>query len=147
MANPADIAGRALVAAQFALIVLVAVLVEPGRWGVSATLLAAGAGALGLWTLGANRWGNFNIRPEPREGGVLVTGGPYRYVRHPMYAAVLLLAAGCAAAAPGVAWIAWGALAAVLAAKAWLEERGLAAAHPGYAAYRARTAAIVPFVF
>ena len=37
-------------------------------------------------------------------------------------------------------------LAAVLFAKARREERGMALAHPGYADYRARTRAIVPFI-
>ena len=47
---------------------------------------------LGVWTLAWNRPGNFNIRPEPKAGGQLVTGGPYRLMRHPMYTAVLLFA-------------------------------------------------------
>jgi protein-S-isoprenylcysteine O-methyltransferase Ste14 len=37
-------------------------------------------------------------------------------------------------------------LAAVLVARARREERGMALAHPGYADYRARTRAIIPFV-
>jgi protein-S-isoprenylcysteine O-methyltransferase Ste14 len=36
--------------------------------------------------------------------------------------------------------------AAVLLVKARREERGMALAHPGYAEYRARTRAIVPFL-
>lgn len=147
MAAARDVAGRTLVALQFALIAAGVALVEPPRWGATATLLVAAGAALGAWALAANRWGNFNIRPEPHPEGVLVTAGPYRFIRHPMYAAVLLGAAGLASASAWAGWVAWAALAGVLAAKARLEERGLAALHPGWEAYRARTAAIVPFVF
>lgn len=73
---------------------------------------------LGLWTLWFNRPGNFNIRPEPHPDGHLVQEGPYRWVRHPMYGAVQLLAAGAAAwlaNAMGVAL--WLALLAVLIAR------------------------------
>ena len=45
---------------------------------------------LGLWALSSNRLGNFNIRPVPRAGGTLVQQGPYRWIRHPMYASQAL---------------------------------------------------------
>jgi protein-S-isoprenylcysteine O-methyltransferase Ste14 len=35
--------------------------------------------------------GNMNISPLVKQGAVLVTRGPYRLVRHPMYLAVLLV--------------------------------------------------------
>ncbi|NIC42170.1 isoprenylcysteine carboxylmethyltransferase family protein [Aquabacterium sp. A08] len=113
-----------------------------------AGLLWCGAAALGLWTLAVNPPGNFHIRPEPRPDGRLVCHGPYRWVRHPMYTAVLLLAAGAAAwLASGLAWGLWGALVAVLVAKARLEERWLLARYPAYAAYRQRTWRLFPGVF
>ncbi len=64
-----------------------------------------------------------------------------------MYLAVLLVMAGVAIAGDGWQWAGWLALAAVLAAKARREEQGLARVHPGYAAYRAGTRAIIPFLF
>jgi protein-S-isoprenylcysteine O-methyltransferase Ste14 len=142
---------RLLVALQFALI---AALVAP--WGApvfgaaaaicGAVAIAAGF-AVGLWALSENRPGNFNVRPEPRPGGRLVTTGPYRFVRHPMYAAVMLFAAGCAIGY-GEPWrgALLVALAAVLHVKAGIEERLLAAAHPGYADYARRTPRLVPFL-
>ena len=62
-----------------------------GAWGVA----AAGA-LLGLWALSCNRPGNFNIRPTPRAGGQLVQQGPYRWIRHPMYTAVMACGLACA---------------------------------------------------
>ncbi len=135
-----------LVALQFALIAFLVLRASPAQAGVAfAVLLAAGA-AIGIWTLSANRPGNFNIRPEPKAGGVLVTRGPYRWIRHPMYLAVILVAAALAAAGDAWSWPAWILLLAVLFAKARREERALALVHPGYADYRARTRAILPFV-
>jgi len=141
------LAGRALVAAQFALIGWLVWPFTAQAWTPAALALLACAGLLGAWTVSHNRPGNFNIRPEPRAGGRLVTGGPYRYVRHPMYSAVLLFgAAEVIAYADGWKVAAWIALALVLLAKAVLEERGLRTQFAGYAAYAARVRRFVPWV-
>jgi protein-S-isoprenylcysteine O-methyltransferase Ste14 len=114
----------------------------PSAWfaGVVAVALAA-------WALHANRPGNFNIRPQPREGGRLVVHGPYRWIRHPMYSAVFAAAVAAALAAPGVStWAAAALLVPVLAAKALLEERWMAQSHPAYRDYVARTRRFVPWL-
>lgn len=144
--------GAALVAAQFALIALLAALALPalrqGSTPLAAWVLSALGGLVGAWALWANRPGNFNIRPMPRAGGQLVQHGPYRWIRHPMYTSVGCFAAGCAAAAGSApAWAAALLLAAVLVAKAALEERWMAEAQPGYADYRRRSWRFVPWVF
>ena len=138
---------RLLVALQFGLIAAMVLRADPSRLGLAfAALLAAGL-AIGLWAISANRPGNFNIRPEPKEGGALVTAGPYRWIRHPMYLAVLATMAAFVAAGDAVQAVLWLLLAVVLAAKAVREERGLVLVHPGYAAYRERTRAILPLIF
>lgn len=139
---------------------------DPFMAGLIATL-AIGGGALGLWSVLANRPGNFNIRPVPRAGGRLVEHGPYRWIRHPMYSALALagaaavLMAGGAPSSIGTAnpvdpwfmrpgWqaaLAWAVLVAVLAAKAEIEERGMLRAYPAYADYRRRTRRFVPGIY
>jgi protein-S-isoprenylcysteine O-methyltransferase Ste14 len=142
------IAGRLLVAAQFALIAWLIWPFSAQTWSPPALALLAGAVMLGVWTLAYNRPGNFNIRPEPKASGRLVTGGPYRYLRNPMYSAVLLFAAAEVVAYRDLWKIAcWVALALVLLAKAMLEERGLRALFPDYAAYAKRVRRFIPGVF
>jgi protein-S-isoprenylcysteine O-methyltransferase Ste14 len=84
----------------------------------------------------------FGVLPEVRG---LVTAGPYRLVRHPVYLGELTAAAGLTLAAP-TSWNA-GVLAAFVIAQAVrmrLEERALADAFPEYRAYAARTPRLVP---
>ncbi len=142
------IAGRLLVAAQFALIGWLIWPLTPQQWSPPALALLAGAVALGLWTLAHNRPGNFNIRPEPKASGRLVTGGPYRYMRNPMYSALLLFAAAEVVAYRDLWKIAcWLFLALVLVAKVLLEERALRARFPGYGAYSKRVRRFIPGLF
>lgn len=61
------------------------------RWaGVPVFALGLGLLVWVHWTLGKNFSPYLRIRADHH----LVTGGPYRYARHPMYTAFLLLAAG-----------------------------------------------------
>jgi protein-S-isoprenylcysteine O-methyltransferase Ste14 len=142
--------GSLLVGLQFALIAVLVALAAPAaaRAPAAAWALASAGGLLALWALGSNRPGNFNIHPSPRAGGRLVQGGPYRWIRHPMYSAILLCGLACAwVAASPWAWAAEAVTVAVLTVKAGLEERWMLGAHPGYAAYRARTRRFVPWVY
>lgn len=49
---------------------------------------------LGIWALAVMRRSRFRILPEPYADAILVTRGPYRYIRHPMYSALILLSMG-----------------------------------------------------
>ncbi len=102
---------------------------------------------MGLWALSANWLGNFNIRPTLKARAALVVHGPYRWVRHPMYTAVLL-AAGAAAwvSGQGADALAVLVLLCVLWAKAGIEERALLQRFAQYPAYRSRTSRFVPWL-
>jgi len=144
--------GYLLVLLQFGLLTglgfLALPLVLAGQGGLACWVLLALSGLLGVWTLLHNRLGNFNVHPEPKASGSLVTGGPYRLMRHPMYTTVLLSAAAMACV-PGsaMAWGLWLALVATLLAKAMLEEHWLREHHPQYAAYCLRCKRFIPWVF
>jgi len=127
--------------------------IGPGRrstWTVpvplqvaSSVLRVGGAAAI---ILGALRLGRCaSVHPAPTEGAVLRTDGPYRFVRHPIYSGVLLLAGGIAATNGGVlAIIILVGLIAVLGVKVRLEEGLLRRRFPGYAAYAASTPRFLP---
>ena len=46
---------------------------------------------LGIWSILAMGIGNINAGPDPLPEGLLVNWGPYAVIRHPMYAAILLV--------------------------------------------------------
>jgi len=141
-------AGRLLVAAQFALIGWLIWPLTPQAWSPPALVLLGGAIMLGAWSVVHNRPGNFNIHPEPKASGQLITEGPYRFMRNPMYSALLLFAAAeVIAYADRWKIICWFALALVLLAKSLLEERGLRARFPEYAVYTKRVRRFIPGVF
>lgn len=144
--------GTALVVLQFLLLAVLAwkaaAGMDAGRLAPDALVFLAAGVALGLWAVSANRPGNFNIRPVPRAGGQLVQHGPYRWIRHPMYSALLLAGLGAARlSADAGGWLALIALALVLAVKAGVEERAMLAQHPAYADYRRRTHRFVPGLY
>ncbi|MCT0200017.1 S-isoprenylcysteine methyltransferase [Synechococcus sp. CS-1325] len=82
--------------------------------------------------------------PDPKPGAALVTDRAYGRCRHPLYQAVLICSLGvCLALGSLVHLLLLLGLAGVLGGKARREERGLISSHPGYAAYRLVTPAIV----
>jgi len=104
------------------------------RLGAAMLTVAAAAQAL-RWTAVATLGRHWSVRVVTVPGAPVVTGGPYRYIRHPNYVAV----AAEVAAVPLVlgAWltaVAFSALnAVVLRRRIDAEERALAA-EPGYRA-------------
>jgi protein-S-isoprenylcysteine O-methyltransferase Ste14 len=90
---------------------------------------------------------SFHAAANPTEGG-LVTTGPYRLMRHPIYTSVVLFCFAGASAHVSLLAIGLASVVAVGAlARLFLEERVLFARYPEYAAYAARTKRMVPYVF
>ena len=138
----------ALISLQFALIGLIIWPFGAQQFGVIFWIAIIAAIALGVYTLLHNRLSNFNIRPEPKATARLITSGPYRFIRHPMYSTVLLAGAAFVGADnSGFKLGLWIALGLVLSAKARFEEQLLSEKFSDYPAYRARTKRFVPYLF
>lgn len=110
--------------------------------------LEAGGLLLGVWAILAVRLRNVHILPDVRTGAQFVRRGPYRFIRHPMYASLLLIAAALTLDQPNALRVA--ALVVLLIdilVKLHYEERLLAAAFPEYAQYQRETKRLIPFVY
>jgi protein-S-isoprenylcysteine O-methyltransferase Ste14 len=119
---------------------------DPWRDGFGLALFALGLG-FAVWArvhIGRN-WGTPMTRKDEPE---LVTSGPYRLVRHPIYSGILVAGIGTAMALSWL-WLVGFALAAIyFVYAARVEERFLTEQFPEeYPPYRRSTRMLVPFVF
>jgi protein-S-isoprenylcysteine O-methyltransferase Ste14 len=97
--------------------------------------------AIALWALWALRRA-FSIVPQARE---LVTTGPYRLARHPMYLGYVLANLGVWLQYPTVpSTIAVAAWLGLTLGRMWFEERALRQAFPDYATYCRRVGPLWP---
>jgi len=119
---------------------------DPWRAGIGLVLFALGLG-FAIWArlhIGRNWGGPMTQKDDPE----LVTSGPYRLVRHPIYSGILVAGLGTALA---LSW--WWLIAVALAGvfflySAKIEERFLTDRFPVvYPDYKRSTKMLVPFVF
>jgi len=105
------------------------------------------AAALMVWARITFGRRSFHATADPTAGG-LVTSGPYRFIRHPIYTAICLFA--FAGALDHLSLVSAG-LSLLLLLGALIrmvaEEQLLVRRYPEYAQYAAKTKKMVPFVF
>lgn len=148
--------GEGYVALQALLIlaILVTVALGPAWAGMARTVGAAVGVALaagGAWLV---LRGTVDLRenltpwPRPRDANRLIDTGAYRLVRHPIYGGLVIgsVGLGLLAASPVTILAALG-LALLFSAKSRREEAWLVERHPEYAAYRARTRRMIPWLY
>lgn len=137
-----------LVTIQFASL---AVFPLTGTWlARSPWLLAVELAGLffGVWAVLAVRLRNLHVLPDVRPGARFVRRGPYRWIRHPMYAALLLVSGALTLDQPSALRAAALAILLVdILAKLHYEEGLLTEAFPEYAQYRQQTKRLVPFIY
>jgi protein-S-isoprenylcysteine O-methyltransferase Ste14 len=112
--------------------------------GVPLTALGVGFAIWARMTLGSN-WG---MPMTLRENPELVTGGPYAFVRHPIYTGIIFAMLGTALTVGSmwffVLFISFG----YFLISTHQEEKDMVRQFPeAYPAYKARTKRLIPFVF
>ena len=118
-----------------------------GDWLAGLGLALSVLGLVGLLWSQSSMGDSLRIGVDPSERTTLVTAGPFRWVRNPIYSAMLVYVAGVALLVPNAAsLIALGVLALALDLHVRLvEEPYLAATHgSSYAGYAARVGRFVP---
>lgn len=135
-----------LVVAQFTLIIIIA-------WycGLYSTWLPLFmliiAICLGLWAIASMHF-RVSVLPDVRSSQKLITSGPYGYIRHPMYASVLIACQAFMLNRPDIiSAFMWLLLLVVLLIKMSYEERQLSRRFNSYCMYMTRTKRLIPFVY
>ena len=113
-----------------------------------AGLLLISGGIVLAWPAVFRQRGQFTAMPHPLSGARLITDGPYRRVRHPMYGGLVLAAIGWAAlsASPPTCFLA------ILTfvffdLKSRREEAWLSDQFPDYDRYREHTRRLIPSIY
>jgi protein-S-isoprenylcysteine O-methyltransferase Ste14 len=115
---------------------------------ISGFLIEAAGIFLGLLSIYIMKPGNFNIRPLIKDGGILITSGPYRLIRHPMYTAQIVAVIPLVVESfnywrLGVVII----LVADLLIKIEFEEKLLLKHFTGYENYKNTSKKLIPFIY
>jgi protein-S-isoprenylcysteine O-methyltransferase Ste14 len=135
-----------LIAIQFVLIFAIGIYTNILGGIFTNSLMFLGV-ILGLWAVIAMKF-HVNVLPDIRNGQKLFTNGPYKYIRHPMYLAVLVVT---------FVWvlnkinlitvILWHILFLDLIIKIKYEERMLIKHFSEYKDYKKKAKALVPFIW
>jgi protein-S-isoprenylcysteine O-methyltransferase Ste14 len=114
--------------------------------GWLAIAIQIGAVCLMIWARLTFGLRSFHAAANPTSGG-LVTKGPYRFIRHPIYAAVIYFVWAGVLSHLSLINVCLGIIiTAGLVIRIRSEERLLIGMYPEYADYAAKTKRIVPFV-
>ena len=137
------------IAGIFPLLLLLILLVRGELFSRSPLVILGQVAALALlvWARTTFNPGQFRVVPAPA-GGPLLIRGPYRFLRHPMYAGAMLL---LWSSVLGHWSMVCGALAlmasAAVAVRIIDEERALRERFPEYSEYSRKTRRLIPYVF
>lgn len=98
------------------------------------------------WARRSFQPGQFNVFAEPKEGQLL-SSGPYRFIRHPMYASALFIVwVGVLGHFSVPNFIVGSIITAVIFIRILDEEQFLRQRYPNYLEYAHKTKRLIPFI-
>lgn len=116
-------------------------------WSAAAGAATVTAGATVAFAARAVIGRNWGIPATRQTGTELVTNGPYKVIRHPIYSGILLMMLGTAIGLNSTGWLVTVVVAIYFVASARSEESYMAERFPeDYPDYRARTKMLIPFL-
>ena len=133
----------------FIVAAIVVLAVTGNLFASSPFVIAAQVAAVGLsvWARRSFQKGTFRVSAEPGSDSI-IRRGPYRFIRHPMYSAALLVIWAAVVSHVSVLTLAIGLfVTGVAIARVFAEERLLSAEYVEYADYARTTKALVPYLF
>ncbi len=142
--------GKYLLYIQIALIVLIFYFGNLSRVfenGILTIIFIIGA-IIGLWAFYNMGSSNFSPFPQPKKGAKLAQSGIYKYIRHPMYSGIALVAISLFLSNPQfLSFTILALLCYVLDMKATAEEDFLTKLHQEYKEYVAKTKKFIPRLY
>jgi protein-S-isoprenylcysteine O-methyltransferase Ste14 len=111
-------------------------------------ILAIFSVVIGVWSVWVMQSSKLNVFPDLRPGSLLITSGPYRMIRHPMYLAVLLFCIALSADRFTLFRLVMFLILLIdLISKMRYEEKLLSEQLPDFAEYCKKTWRLLPFVY
>ena len=99
-----------------------------------------------IWARMTFRRRSFHLAANPTEGG-LVTSGPYRFIRHPIYASILLFTVAGVISHISLESIILSMVFMIgVVLRIYSEEKLVVLQYPEYTSYAAKTKRIIPFI-
>ncbi len=114
---------------------------------LSSSVMVIGIG-LGFWAIFAMQKSHLSVMPDYTPGSQFINTGPYRFIRHPMYLAVIIFCTSLiidefSFVRSGVLLF----LVLTLLIKIEYEEKQLIAGYAEYASYSQKTKKLIPFLY
>jgi len=110
----------------------------PWSWAVVGLILHVLGDVPAVWAISENPFARREIHLQPEHQ--VITTGPYRWVRHPMYVGMIVMLAGWPLVLGSLwAFVPTAAIAAMMIARTAFEDRMLRRDLPGYEEYAQRT--------